>query len=198
MPKAGRVWIAGSPLQLHSVEGNSGVYLISTAYLANPPAKGDTLGLPSLSISGAFIGQKDLQSYAVTQNLFGCMEIGYAAERLGLGDWSDDVKAASWDVSNSVMLHNLNVRVMAVKEGGFDCSWMPAITVGSHFKWNDGIGTINRQLNGLCGDLGVDHTFGTDLTIVASKTIADVLPRPVIVSAGLRNGNAYLKVSSKL
>lgn len=181
---------AGAPLPLHNIEGNSGVFITSTAYLANPPEEGKWLGLPSMSISGAFIGEKDFQSYAITENLFGCVEVGYAGERLGLGDWSDDVKAAGFNVSNSVMLHNLNTRVMTVKEGDFDCPWMPAITFGAHFKWNDGIDTIDDQLGGLCDTLGVDHTFGTELTAVASKTIANLLPRPVIISAGLRNGDA--------
>ena len=49
---------AGPPLPLHTVEGNSGVFITSTAYLANPPAEGDVLGLPSLSTSGAFWGRQ--------------------------------------------------------------------------------------------------------------------------------------------
>jgi hypothetical protein len=183
---------AGPPLPLHNIEGNSGVLLTNTAYLANPPGEGARFGLPSFSISGVLIGEKDLQSYAVTQNLFGNIELGYAAERLGLGDWSDDVKMATGGtrVSNRVWLHNLNLRLMAVSEGGFDCDWMPAITFGTHFKWNDGIAKIDRQLNGLVDMLGSDHTFGTEFTAVASKTITDLLPRPVILSAGLRNGDA--------
>lgn len=185
------VVVAGPPLPLHSIEGNSGVLLTNTAYLANPPEEGAILGLPSFSVSGVFLGEKDLQSYVVTENLYGRIELGYAAERLGLGDWSNDVKAATGTrVANHVLLHNFNLRLMAVQEGGFDCKWMPAITLGGHFKWNDGISRIDRKLNGLVDTLGTDHTFGTEFTAVASKTITGLLPRPVILSAGLRNGDA--------
>ncbi|MBN2210473.1 MAG: DUF3034 family protein [Sedimentisphaerales bacterium] len=182
---------AGQPLPLHTVEGNSGVLLTSTAYLVNPPAEGEPLGLPVFSVSGAFVGEKDFQSYAVTENILGRFEIGYAAERLGLGDWPDDVFTATGiRTDKSVALHNLNARAMAVKEGDFDCSWMPAITFGAHFKWNDGLEDIDRDLGGVCDLLGADRDFGTDLTVVASKTITNVWPRPMIVSAGLRNSDA--------
>lgn len=221
---------AGPPLPLHNVEGNSGVFITSTAYLANPPEKdGPTnpleegannikngidqiahngfglpfwtpapptdhkiLGMPSFSASGAFIGEKDFQSFAVTQNIMGRIEIGYAVETLGLGDWSDDVFMATGGVNviNSVRLHNLNTRIMAISEGDFDCPWMPAVTLGAHFKWNDDLGQLNDQLGNLLDTLGADHDFGTEFTVVASKTISGLLPRPIIVSAGLRNGDA--------
>ncbi|KPK76048.1 MAG: hypothetical protein AMJ79_08565 [Phycisphaerae bacterium SM23_30] len=38
--------------------------------------------------------------------------------------------------------------------------------------------------------LGADHDFGTELTAIATKTVTDVLPRPMIVSAGFRNSDA--------
>ena len=186
---------AGAPLPLHNIEGNSGVYLTTTAYLVNPPAEGEVLGLPSFSISTVFIDQKDLQAYCLTENILGRIEVGFGAQRLGLGDWSDDVfQATTITPDNSVQVYNLNTRIMAVKEGDFDCPFMPAVTFGGHFKWNDGITNIDRQLGGLVSGLGADHDFGTDLTVVASKTIAKihpkVCPRPVIISAGLRNSDA--------
>jgi len=187
-----RVGLAEPPLPTHNVEGNSGVFITPTAYLANPPAEGQKIGLPSFSATGAFIGEKDFQSYVVTENLFGRLEVGYAAERMGLGDWPDAVERATGgiQVKDYVLLHNLNTRFMAVKEGDFECPWMPAITLGSHFKWNDGLAEINRELGGECDVLGADHTFGTEFTALASKTITEVLPRPVIVSGGLRNSDA--------
>ena len=182
---------SGPPLPLHTVEGNSGVFITSTAYLANPPAEGKRVGLPSVSASVAFLGDKDFQSFAVTENLFGNIEIGYAVERLGLGDWPDDVfDVAAIRVRDSVWLHNVNARWNAVAEGSFDCTWMPAVTLGAHFKWNDGISSIDDDLGGLCGTLGANHTQGTEVTLVATKTITNLLKRPIIVSAGLRNGDA--------
>jgi len=182
---------AGPPLPLHTIEGNSGVCLSSTAYLANPAESGDVFGLPSVSTTAVFLGEKDLESFAVTENLWGLVEIGYAYERFGLGDWPDDVRmAAGASVNQHLGLHNLNFRMMTVREGDFDCPWMPAVTFGTHLKWNEGHTKLDDDLGGLLDTLGSDHSRGTEFTLVASKTVANILPRPVIVSAGIRNGDA--------
>lgn len=120
----------------------------------------------------------------------GKVELGYALERIGLGDWPDDVMAAEGlYVDNHVLVHNFNTRLMVIEEGGFERTYMPAVTLGAHFKWNDGLDSINKQTGGLCHSLGADHDFGTEFTAVATKTIADWLPNPLIVSAGLRNSD---------
>ena len=184
---------AGPPLPTHNVEGNSGVFITSTAYLANPPEEGEIFGRPSVSVSFAAIGEKDFESFAVTENIGGKIELGYALERIGLGDWPADVSTATSGavhVDNHALLHNFNTRLMVIEEGGFEYDWMPAITLGAHFKWNEGLNNINSQSGGLCDLLGADHSFGTEFTAVASKTITNLLPRPLILSAGLRNGDA--------
>jgi len=182
---------AGPPLPLHNIEGNSGVFITSTAYLANPPEKGQIFGKPSFSTSAVFGREKDLESFALTQNLWGRLEIGYAYERFGLGDWPDDVKAATGlRISRHLGLHNLNLRAMVVEEGSFDSPWMPTITLGAHLKWNEGQTKLDEDLGGLLDRLGSDHSRGIELTAVASKTIKDFLPRPIILSAGIRNGDA--------
>ena len=181
---------AGPPLPTHNVEGNSGVFITSTAYLTNPPEGDAVFGLPSVSFSFAAIGEKDYESVAVTENLWGKVELGYAMERIGLGDWPADVKAASGiHVDNHVFKHNLNARLMVIEEGGGDHTWMPAVTLGAHFKWNDGVSDIDKQTGKLCDTLGADHDSGVEFTAVATKTISDWLPHPLIVSAGLRNGD---------
>jgi hypothetical protein len=182
---------AGPPLPCHTVEGNSGVFITSTAYMTNPPDGNDVVGLPSVSFTFAAIGEKDYESIAMTENLGGKVELGYAMERIGLGDWPDDVRTATGlHVSNHVVKHNFNARLMVIEEGSNDCLWMPAVTIGAHLKVNDGHSAINRQTGGLCDALGVDHSTGIEFTAVATKTITDWLPRPLIVSAGLRNGDA--------
>ncbi len=182
---------ADPPLPLHNIEGNSGVFITSTAYLANPPEKGETFGKPSFSTSAVFGKEKDLESFAVTENILGKFEIGYAYERLGLGDWASDVKAATgYKVNNHLGMHNFNLRAMVVEEGSYDCSWMPAITLGTHFKWTEGLNSLDDDLNGTMDTLGADHSRGVEFTAVASKTITDLLPRPVILSAGIRNSDA--------
>ena len=181
---------AGPPLPTHNVEGNSGVFITGTAYLVNPPENGEVLGKPSFSSTFTTIGEKDLESFVVTENILGKIELGYAFQRIGLGDWPADVKTASGiHVENHVVVHNFNTRFMVIEEGGFDRTWMPAVTLSAHFKWNEGVNDIDKQTSGLCNGLGADHNSGTEFTAVATKTIADWLPRPLIVSAGLRNGD---------
>ena len=182
---------AGPPLPLHSIEGVSGVHITSTAYLANPPEEGQTFGKPSMSISSIFGREKNLQSIAVTENIMGRFELGYAYQRFGLGDWPDNVKSATGlRVDQSIGLHIFNLRAMVIQEGDFDCEWMPAITLGTHFKWNDGQTKLDEDLGGLLDTLGSDHSSGVEFTAVASKTITDLLPRPVILSVGIRNSDA--------
>jgi len=119
---------ASPPLPLHNVEGNSGVLITSTAYMANPPEEGEMFGKPSFSTTTVFGKEKDLQSFAVTENLWGKIELGYAYERFGLGDWGTDVKQnAGVRINNHLGLHNFNIRTMVVEEGSYDCLWMPAI-----------------------------------------------------------------------
>ncbi len=182
---------ADPPLPLHTIEGNSGVFITSTAYMANPPKNDKIFGKLSFSTSAVFGRSKDLQSFAVTQNLWGRLEFGYAYERFGLGDWPNDVKAGAGAITdNHLGLHNFNLRTMIIKEGDYDCSWMPAITFGTHFKWSEGHTKLDNDLGGLLDILGSDHNTGVEFTAVASKTITDLLPRPVIFSAGLRNSDA--------
>ncbi|MBL7107615.1 MAG: DUF3034 family protein [Phycisphaerae bacterium] len=182
---------ADVPLPLHSIEGTSGVFLTSTAYLANPPKEGEIFGKPSFSASAVFGSEKNVESLAVTENILGKFELGYAYERLGLGDWPDDLKAAGvGSVSQHLGMHVFNLRAMVVEEGSYDCSWMPAITLGTHFKWADGQTKLDEDLGGLLDTLGSDRSYGVEFTAVASKTIVDLLPRPIILSAGIRNGDA--------
>ena len=182
---------AGPPIPSHTVEGNSGVLITSTAYLINPAEPGELLGRPSFSATALFLAEKDFESFAVVENIAGNMEIGYAYEHLGMGGWPDDVKnALGVTINQHIGLHNFNVRYMAIQEGDFGSPWMPAVTFGIHLKWNESHVELDQDVRGLLGILGSDHSGGAEATVVASKRIADLLPWPVMVSAGLRNGDA--------
>jgi hypothetical protein len=179
------------PLPAHQVEGNSGVFTTMTAYFANPPEPNEVFGLPSVSGTYAHIGEKDFESFVVTENLWGRVEFGYALERIGLGDWPDAVQdATGLRVQDDAFLHAFNARWMVIKEGSLGHKWVPAVSLGAHYKWNQDHEDINKQLAGTCDLLGSDHASGIEFTAVASKTIAKLLPRPLIVSAGLRNSDA--------
>ena len=47
---------------------------------------------------------------------------------------------------DEVQLHNFNARFQILKEGEFDQKWIPAVTAGVHYKYNDGISEINNEL----------------------------------------------------
>ena len=182
---------AGPPIPSHTIEGNSGVLITSTAYLVNPAEPGELLGMPSFSATALFFAEKDFESFAVVENIAGNMEIGYAYEHLGLGGLPDDAKnALGVTINQHVGLHNFNFRYMAIQEGDFDCPWMPAVTFGTHLKWNESQVELDQDVLGLLELLGSDHSGGAEATAVASKTIEGILPWPVMVSAGLRNGDA--------
>jgi hypothetical protein len=179
------------PLPTHQVEGNSGVFITPVAYLANPAEPNHVFGLPSISGTYAHLEKKDFESFVVTENLWGRVELGYALERVGLGDWPHEVKEATGlRVQDQAFLHNFNARLMVIKEGSFDCPWTPAVTLGAHLKWEQDLDDINKQLNGTCDLLGADHDTGIEFTALATKTIQKVLPKPLIVTAGVRNGDA--------
>jgi len=182
---------AGPPLPTHQVEGNSGVFITPTAYFANPPEPNAVWGLPSISGTYAYIGEKDFEAFVITENLWGRLELGYGLERIGLGDWPDLVRdTTTLRVQDDALLHNFNARVLAIQEGGFGHTWMPAVSVGTHFKYQQDFDEINEQLAGECDRLGADHDTGIEFTVTATKTITNLLPKPLIVSAGLRNGDA--------
>lgn len=176
---------------LHSFEGGSGVFLTNLAYLAKPPKEGEIFGPPSISQSTIFLDGIGRYVYAVTGNLFGNIELGYSHELFDVDDWIDDIyHITGLMASDKVKVHNFNIRAKLIEEGDFGFDWMPTVTFGTHFKWNEDISDINKQLNGLCDTVGTDHSFGTEFTLMASKTVKDILPRPFIISAGLRNGDS--------
>ncbi len=180
-----------APLPFHTIEGVGGVAITPTAYLVNPGPAGTKVGLPSASFTYVNLGQKSIQSFAVTQTFFGRVELGYAANRFDLGTLSDAVrKATGGHMREDVYLHHFNVRALLLEENSFDLP-LPAITAGVHFKINDGINAIDDELGGAISGLGFSRSNGTDFTLTASKTIPNVLfGRPFIVSVGMRNSQA--------
>lgn len=179
---------APPPLPLQTIEGFSGVFLTETAYMVNPPTDGSAIGLPAVSVHGTQINEKELVGAAFTMNLLGRIELGYSYQRLGLGDWDNKVEDATGLSigDNAVQLHTLGARVMVLREGEGDTTWVPALTLGARYKKNADIDDIDRDLLGTAGSLGVDDDDSVDFTLMASKTFAGILPKPFILSAGVR------------
>lgn len=179
-----------APLPLHTIEGVGGVLIVPTAYLVNPGPAGTKVGLPTVSFTYINIGQKSIQTFAVTQTFLGRFELGYALSRFDLGTLGDAVKKATGlNIRDDVYLHHFNLRALLLEENSFGLP-LPAITAGVHFKLNSGIDSIDNELGGLLNTLGYERSNGTDFTLTASKTFPKFFGRPVILTAGLRNSSA--------
>lgn len=183
---------AAPPLPLHSVEGTGGSFVVHSAYLVNPPEEGKVFGKPSFGGIHVHMGHgRSIYSLTATETLWGRLELGYGLNHLHVGDLGPDIAAATGMVirDDTVDMHNFNARVLLVGEGAFEQSWMPALTFGVHYKYNETVDNLDRDLAGTLSAIGIEDNEGWDFTLYASKMIAS-LGRPVIFTAGLRSTEA--------
>ena len=177
-----------APLPLHQIEGNGGIFSTLSAYIVNPPRDGEPVGRPSVGFSFVNIGHgQNLEALTLTESPWKRLEFGYGWNHLDLGDLPLAIKnATTVSISRQeVELHNVNARLQVLKEGEFDQKWIPAVTAGVHYKYNDGISAINSDLGGALAGAGIKHHDGVDVTLYASKMFTQ-LPRPVLLELGGR------------
>ena len=184
----------GPPLPVHTIEGVGGGAITPMAYLVNPAPEGCFFGKPSAALSYVGLEKKNLDAITVTENLLGRVELGFAADRLGLGDLPQAIRTATGvDIGRSdVWLYHFNLRYMAVKEN--DCIFgfqAPAITMGVDFKENSDIEHINESLSGALSKIGYATPGGEDFTLHATKTFPKLFcGRPLIATVGMRESEA--------
>jgi hypothetical protein len=177
-----------APLPLHQIEGNGGIFSTLSAYIVNPPRDGEPVGRPSVGFAFVDIGHgQNLEALTVTESPWKRIELGFGWNNLNLGDLPLAIKdATTVSISRQeVQLYNANARFQVLKEGEFDQKWIPALTAGAHFKYNDGISDINSDLGGALAGAGLKDHEGVDFTLYASKLFTQ-LPRPVLVELGGR------------
>jgi len=177
-----------APLPLHQIEGNGGIFSTLSAYIVNPPRNGEPIGRPSVGFAFVDIGHgQNLEALTLTESPWKRLELGFGWDNLSLGDLPLAIKNATTVSINvqEVQLYNANARLQLLKEGEFDQKWIPALTAGAHFKYNDGISTINNELGGALAGAGIKDHDGVDFTLYASKLFTQ-LPRPVLVELGGR------------
>jgi hypothetical protein len=173
-----------APLPLHQIEGSGGIFSTLSAYIVNPPRGGEPVGRPSVGFAYVHLGNgRALEAFTLTETPWKRLELGYASDRLDLGDLPQDVERATGVRlrDHGVRLDVLSARLQVVPEGAS----VPAITLGVHYKTNDGIGRIDRDLGGALRATGIEDTSGVDYTLYASKLIKS-LPAPLLLNAGLR------------
>lgn len=177
-----------APLPLHQFEGSGGLVTTLSAYIVNPQRAGQTVGLPAVGFGFLAMGHgKDLAATTLTWSPISRMELGYAWDHLSLGNFAGAVRAAGVPgyQQNAVNMQNANIRFQVIKDGDFGQSWVPALTLGVHYKYNQDISTINQQIAGGLTAAGISHSNGCDVTLYASKLITQ-LPVPVMINAGGR------------
>jgi hypothetical protein len=189
----------GPPLPFITIEGQGGGAFTPMAYLVNPAKECDVWGKPSVAVDYIGLGRKNLDALLLTENLFGRVEFGFSAERLGLGTLPFDINrtlgvsaapapGVDLPINNSdVWLYNFNVRGLLVKENADDNQWVPAITFGADLKYNADIANINSELGGALSQIGYSHDTSVDFTLTGTKTFGKAFfGRPLILTAGLR------------
>ena len=186
----------GVPLPFHSIEGYSGGSITPMAYLCNhcqcskcKTAKWkECASGPSVAYSYMDTGSKDLHTVSIIQCIGGRVELGYAQNRMSLGSLYEDIRRLGLDPGRKhVYMHNFNARVNLVQEGSFGCPWLPAITAGVHFKYNQDVDTINKNLGGALSSIGYKTHYGIDYTLTATKMLIEPLSkRPVFLTGGIR------------
>ena len=151
-------------------------------------------GLPSTSTTFVKANAKNIEDFAITETLFKRVELGFSASRFGLGSFNNDVlTVAGANLSRSdVFLYSANARALVLEENSFRQPFIPAVTAGALFKFNDGISTINRETGDALSSIGYKRSDGVDFTITASKTLkyAFTFNRPLLISAGVRFSEA--------
>jgi len=181
----------GPPLPLHTIEGCGGGALVPMAYLVNVPTEG-VFGRPAIGTWYACLDRKDLNVFTITETIRLAdainLEFGYAYSTLQLGDFTRELQMAGLPDINTthVGMHTFSVRTPLWSEGAFGQSWMPALTIGVHYKENSQADRIDRRLGGALRGLGMRHDSGFEFTLSATKMFTGPMERPMIVTLGTR------------
>ncbi len=175
----------GDPLPLHQIEGSGGIFSTLSAYIVNPPRNGELIGRPAVGFAYVNLGHEvNLEAITVTESPYKRLELGYGWNHLGLGDLPSAL-GSGYHGPNDVQLHNFNARFQVITENEFDQPWLPALTAGVHYKYNDSISDINNAVGGALASHGISGDNGADFTLYASKLFTQ-LPRPVLLEVGGR------------
>jgi hypothetical protein len=173
-------------------EGPTGIVITPTAYTSPSPANG--LGRPSIGFhflaGGPVLG--DFSTVSVTEGFAKRFEVGMTGELHAAGSHFNDASRQS-DLS-ALYTSDFNIvhgKAIVVEENAGKTKWIPSIAVGGIYRFSD---HMNQNLaNFFYGDMpsAFEKTTSTDLYVVATKTIPQILPKvPVLFSAGIRGTNS--------
>ncbi len=187
---------AASPLPVHSIEGIGGGAITPMAYVDHPEPlwDGSLFSKPTVTMTYVNMGRKNLNVISATETIGGRIEVGYAANRLGLGTLPSDILTeTAVDIQRTdVWLHHFNARALLIEENTCLGGWaLPAVTMGAQFKLNDGIREIDDRLSGALSGIGFERQNGVDFVLTATKKITpECLGRPLMLTGGFRTSQA--------
>ena len=75
----------GPPLPFITIEGQGGGAITPMAYLVNPASAGEFWGKPSVAFDMIGLDGKNLDTFLLSENLFGRIDFGFAADDPQLG-----------------------------------------------------------------------------------------------------------------
>jgi hypothetical protein len=167
---------AGVPL--NNVEGVGGIAFNPLAYTAGTPfdaqekgAEGfslkDVVNKPQFGIWRIRLNdvKADWTTAGVATTFFDRLEVSYGNETIAQSG------------ANNIHKNNVGLKGLLLKENAADTKWVPALAVGAIYK------DTTYAVTGNVDDQGYDYY------VVATKLVPD-LPRPVLLSGGVRSTDA--------
>jgi len=176
-----------APIPLQTIDGTGGLVVTESAYIVNPPRNGEPVGRGAVGANYVYMGHSmDIIPVTVTWSPCKFVEFGYGWEHMSLGDLPSKLSVPT----RSVELHNAHLRLQLVQENGWGQKWLPAITFGVHYRYNDGITQLNKETGYALSNVAhVSNDNDVDFSLVASKLITQ-LGRPILIEAGGRETKA--------
>jgi hypothetical protein len=158
-------------------DGQTGVFITPLAYTAASPANG--LGHPIVAYhflnAGPVLG--NFHTISVTEGVGGRVEFGYTRDLHQQGNTAG--LSPLWD-SGFNLVH---AKALLVKENAGKNAWLPAISAGFVARTQD------RNVSGLLATPNKSYT-NADFYAVASKTITQTKPVPIVLNLGYKATNA--------
>ena len=164
------------PAQGLGLEGPIGVFVTPVAYMLKSPSR--NLGMPSLGFhfldGGPVIGY--FSKISITEGVFNRVEFGYTRD---VHQTESNPLSSLWHPGFNIAHGKVNI----IRENAWNQNWLPAVSAG--FLVRTGVHNVGGTI------AGKDTTNG-DVYIVATKTISELTPMPIMLSGGFRGTNAEL------
>src|ERR1039458_675181 len=165
------VWLGASSAQSLNWEGQTGVFITPLAYTAASP--NNSVGKPILAYhyldAGEVLG--GFHTASVTVGLFGRAEFGYTRDFHQPGSTAG--LSPLWDGGFNIV----HAKVNLVPENAGKNNWLPAISAGFVGRNQD------HHASGVLASPSRDYN-NADLYLVASKTVTQIKPLPVVLNLG--------------